>query len=488
MPEFNASSQYNGQILRTSWGQRTQDYQNSRIAAISQQSNDNGLQVLMDNLQMIENLNKFNREKIVERQLFAKGTGAHGYFELSNDVSKYTRAKFLNGKSGKQTPIFARFSPSMINSKGFPDTVRDIKSFDIKFYTEDGNFDLMTQNSQVTFIRDAAKYPDFIHSQKNNPQSNLKDYNSTWDFLSQTTESINMLMRFYGAEFIPDGYQQMNTYGQHTYKWINDKNEFTYVRYHLINNLGQNFFLIDEQAMDLFKDPDYFTSMLFNQISQGNFPTWTLKIQIMTQDDALKSKYDIFDSTKTWDAQLITVGNIVLNKNPQNNFAEVEQVAFNRGHFVDGIDSSGDRLLQGLIFMDQDSNLFRLGSNYDQIPINKPYKVKQISYSRDGASSFTSNFGNSTNYYPNTLNGPIPDASIKPALSTASSTPSTQKTYDDFTQASQLYKDMSKYQKEILAQTLVKDLKQVKKSIQQKAVDMFNKVDVDLGSSINNQL
>ena len=317
-----------------------------------------GYDVLVD-AYLQEKLSHFNRERIPERVVHAKGGGAHGYFEVTHDLSQYTMAKFLN-KVGKKTDIFMRFS-TVGGEKGSADTARDPRGFAMKFYTEDGNYDLVGNNTPIFFIRDGIKFPDFIHTQKRNPQTNLKDANMFWDFLSLTPESLHQVMRLFSNLGTPNGFRHMDGFGSHTFMWYNEEGKYVWVKYHMLTDQGvEN--LTAQKAEELAgSNPDYSVQDLFNAIEKGDYPSWKVYVQIMQPEDAATYKVDPFDVTKTWyeeDYPLIPLGKIVLNRNPVNFFAEVEQVAFSPGHFVPGIWTSPDKLLQARVMSYQDAHRY----------------------------------------------------------------------------------------------------------------------------------
>lgn len=362
-----------------------------------------GYDVLAD-AYLQEKLAHFNRERIPERVVHAKGGGAHGYFEVTHDLSHYTMAKFLN-KVGKKTDIFMRFS-TVGGEKGSADTARDPRGFAMKFYTEDGIYDLVGNNTPIFFIRDGIKFPDFIHTQKRNPQTNLKDANMFWDFLSLTPESLHQVMRLFSNLGTPDGFRHMDGFGSHTFMWYNEEGKYVWVKYHMLTDQGVKN-LTAQQAEELAgSDPDYAVKDLFNAIERGDYPSWKVYVQIMQPEDAATYKIDPFDVTKTWyeeDYPLIPLGKIVLNRNPVNFFAEVEQAAFAPAHFVPGIWTSPDKLLQARLMSYQDAHRYRLGANNTQIPINKPKNVKVYTNQRDGLMQVDGNMGNAPNYYPTTF-------------------------------------------------------------------------------------
>lgn len=341
---------------------------------------------------MIDKLAKFDRERIPERVVHAKGAGAHGYFELTKDMSKYTKAKLFNGV-GTRTPVFTRFS-TVGGEKGSADTERDPRGFAVKFYTEEGNYDLVGNNTPVFFIRDPIKFPDFIHTQKRNPQTNCKDPDMFWDFLSQTPESIHQVSILFSDRGTPDGYRHMNGYSSHTFKWVNEQGEQFWVKYHW--KTDQKIKNLTAEQADKIKsiDADYATRDLHNNIRDGNAATWTLQVQIMPVAEGYDYRWNIFDVTKVWphkDYPCIDIGRMVLNKNPENYFAETEQSAFSPSHLVPGIEPSFDKMLQGRLFSYPDTHRHRLGANYDHIPINCPYRAKVHNGQRDGPANVTGN-------------------------------------------------------------------------------------------------
>lgn len=322
--------------------------------------------ILLQDFHLIDKLAKFDRERIPERVVHAKGAGAHGYLEVTHDVSKFCKAKFLNSV-GKRTPLFLRFS-TVAGENGSADTVRDPRGFAIKFYTEEGNYDMVGNNTPVFFIKDPIKFPDFIHSQKRNPQTNLNDPNMAWDFWTYTTDSLHQITILFSDRGTPDGYRHMNGYSSHTYKWVNDKGEVHYVKYHFKTDQGIKNFTRHKAGELQSTNKDYATQDLFDNIAKGNFPSWTWYVQLIPEKEGENYKYDIFDVTKVVphkDYPLIPVGKIVLNKNPENYFAEVEQSAFAPTHVVPGIEPSADKMLQGRLFSYPDTHRHRLGANYE---------------------------------------------------------------------------------------------------------------------------
>lgn len=365
--------------LTTSSGSPIDNNQNSLTVG------PNGPTLLQD-FTLIDKLAHFDRERIPERVVHAKGAGAHGYFEVTEDITQYTKAIVFE-KKGKKTPVFVRFS-TVGGEKGSADSERDPRGFAVKFYTEQGNWDMVGNNTPVFFIRDAIKFPDFIHTQKRNPMTNLKDSNMMWDFLSLTPESCHQLTILFSDRGTPDGYRHMNGYSSHTFKLVNKENKEFYIKIHIKTDQGiKNF--DSKQANDLKGiDPDYATRDLYESIKKGDFPSWTFNIQVMPVEEASSYKWNVLDITKVWphkDYPLIKVGRLVLNKNPIDYFAEVEQSAFSPSHLIPGIEPSNDKMLQGRLFSYPDTHRHRLGVNYQHIPINCPYMTRVSNNQKDGS-------------------------------------------------------------------------------------------------------
>lgn len=354
-------------------------------------------------------MSHFDRERIPERVVHAKGGGAFGYFEVTNsEISKYCAAKIFESV-GKRTPCAVRFS-TVGGESGSADTARDPRGFAMKFYTDDGIWDLVGNNTPIFFIRDPILFPSFIHTQKRNPATHLKDADMFWDFISLRPETTHQVMFLFSDRGIPDGFRHMNGYGSHTFKVINDQQKAHYIKFHFktdqkIKNLDVN--RANELAAS---DPDYSIRDLYNSIARGEFPSWSLKIQVMTYEQAEKFKYNPFDVTKVWPQReypLMEVGKMVLDRNPANYFAEVEQIAFSPANLVPGILASPDKMLQGRLFSYSDTHRHRLGPNHLQLPVNCPYRVKTLNYQRDGFMCFNDNQGGAPNYFPNSFSGPV---------------------------------------------------------------------------------
>lgn len=447
-----------------------------------------GYDVLAD-AYLQEKLSHFNRERIPERVVHAKGGGAHGYFEVTHDLSKYTMAKFLN-KVGKKTDIFMRFS-TVGGEKGSADTARDPRGFAMKFYTEDGNYDLVGNNTPIFFIRDGIKFPDFIHTQKRNPQTNLKDANMFWDFLSLTPESLHQVMRLFSNLGTPNGFRHMDGFGSHTFMWYNKDGEYVWVKYHMLTDQGvEN--LTAQKAEELAgSDPDYAVKDLYDAIERGDYPSWKVYVQIMPPEDAATYKIDPFDVTKTWyeeDYPLIPLGKIVLNRNPENFFAEVEQVAFAPAHFVPGIWTSPDKLLQARLMSYQDAHRYRLGANNTQIPINKPKNVKVYTNQRDGLMQVDGNMGNVPNYYPTTFANVLvsPEDAPPPIPVIGEIKRHVIESSDiDYLQPGEFYRDYLDDEGKIhFIYNVCQNLKKADQRIQYRQTALFNKADCSMGKLI----
>lgn len=365
--------------------------------------------VLLEDYILHEKLAHFNRERIPERVVHAKGAGAYGVFTVTQDISKYTKAKLFN-EIGKQTRVFLRFS-TVGGELGSADTERDPRGFAVKFYTEDGNWDLVGNNTPVFFIKDAKKFPDFVHTQKRDPRTHLKSPTMVWDFWSLNPESLHQVLILMSDRGTPYDYTRMNGYGSHTFSLINGLGERVWVKFHFKTQQGIKNFSNTEANIMKGIDPDFAQRKLVEDIDKRNFPTWAMKIQVMTEEEARTISFNPFDITKVWphkDFPLIDVGILELNEIPANYFADVEQSAFAPAHIVDGIGFSPDRLLQGRLLGYPDAQRYRLGANYEQLPVNRcPYHVNN--HQRDGLMRIDGNGGAQPNYYPNSFDAIQPD-------------------------------------------------------------------------------
>lgn len=444
---------------------------------------------LMQDVHLLEKLTHFDRERIPERVVHAKGAGAGGYFEVTSDVTKYTKARFFS-KVGKKTEVLARFS-TVGGERGSADAARDPRGFAVKFYTEDGNYDLVGNNTPVFFIRDPLKFSDFIHTQKRNPATNCPDPDMFWDFLSLTLESIHQVTILFSDRGTPATYRNMNGYGSHTYKWYNEKGKCFWVKYHFETDQKIKNLTREESTHISGEDPNHATRDLYNAIENGDYPSWTLQMQIMPEEEGKDYRFDIFDITKVWphgDYPTIDVGRLVLDRNPENYFAEIEQAAFNPSNLVPGITVSPDKMLQGRLFSYHDTHLHRLGPNYHLLPVNSPKGTRENSYQRDGAMRSDDNGGGSPNYWPNSFGGPEPDPkSLEPHFEVSGDAGRHPYRHpnDDFVQPGNLYRDvMSDEDREHLVGNIVSHLGDAQKRIQLRQTALFYKADVDYGRRV----
>ncbi|RWS22735.1 catalase-like protein, partial [Leptotrombidium deliense] len=361
--------------------------------------------VLLQDVLYIEEQAHFNRERIPERVVHAKGAAAFGYLEITRpEIQKFCKASIFKGV-GKRTPLAVRFS-TVAGELGSADTVRDPRGFAIKFYTDEGIWDLVGNNTPIFFIRDPILFPSFIRSQKRNPRTHLKDVDAFWDFISLRPETTHQVSFLFSDRGIPDGYRFMNGYGSHTFKLVNESGEAVYCKFHYKSNQGIKNLDVKKAAILAGTEPDYAIRDLYNAIATDNFPSWTLYIQVMTFAQAEKWHFNPFDLTKVWphsEFPLIEVGKIVLNRNPNNYFAEVEQLAFSPANFVPGIEASPDKMLQGRLFAYNDTHRHRLGANFHSLPVNRPICPVMNPTIRDGSYCYDNNGGEMPNYYPNSF-------------------------------------------------------------------------------------
>ncbi len=357
---------------------------------------------------VVQKVQHFNRERVPERVVHAKGGGAHGFFEVTEDVTQFTKANFLS-EVGKRTPLFVRFS-HVAGEQGYPDTVRDPRGFAVKFYTDEGNFDLVGNNTPVFFARDASKFQDFIHSQKRLPDTGLRSNEMQWDFWTLSPESAHQVTILMSDRGIPRSWRQMNGYSSHAFSWVNAGGERFWVKYHLKTVQGIGTFTQAEADALAGNDPDFHRRDLWEAIARGDAPEWRLEMQVMPFEEAADYRFNPFDLTKVWphsDYPPIQVGRLVLDRNPVNFFAEVEQAGFSPANLVPGTGLSPDKMLMGRIFSYHDTHLHRIGANYEQLPINAP-KVEVHSYNKEGAMTYR-HAGNQPVYAPNSFGGPQAD-------------------------------------------------------------------------------
>lgn len=469
------------QHLTTNTGAPVGDNQNSKTVG------QNG-QVLLEDIHLIEKLAAFDRERIPERVVHARGAGAYGEFVAADNFSTVTRASFLNEK-GKKTPVFVRFS-TVVHGNGSPETLRDPRGFATKFYTDEGNYDLVGNNLPVFFIRDAMKFPDMVHAFKPSPIYNKQDPNRVFDFFSHVPEGTHMLTRVYSDLGIPANYREMDGSGVHAFKWINAKGEVTYVKYTWKSMQGVRTLTAEEAAKVQAQDFQHATVDLYENIKKGNYPSWELYVQQLKASEFEKLDFNPLDPTKVWPeqvAKLTLVGKMTLNRVPGNFFDEVEQSAFAPGTLVPGIEPSEDKLLQGRLFSYFDTQRHRIGGNFQQIPVNAP-KVAVTSNNQDGAYSNRQK-NSDVNYQPSVTGSNLPDDSqYKYSQSTFTNTASVQQKIskpNDFKQAGEFYRSLSEKDKTNLIRNLTGDLAQVQnKDVVRKMVGYFYMADADYGKRL----
>ncbi len=440
--------------------------------------------LLMADAQLIERMAHFNRERIPERVVHAKGAGAHGTLTITHDISQYTCAK-LFAKVGNQCEAFLRFS-TVAGEQGTPDTARDPRGFACKFYTEEGNWDLVGNNTPVFFVRDPLKFQDFIHSQKRHPKTGLRDNTMQWDFWSLSPESLHQVTILFSDRGIPASFRHMHGFSSHTYSLWNAKKERFWVKWHLKTMQGIQCLTDAEAATIAGKDLDHHRRDLYTAIATSDFPKWRVEIQIMPEKAAEHYHIHPFDVTKVWphkDYPPIEVATLELNRNPENYFAEVEQAAFEPSNMPYGIGASPDKMLQGRLLSYPDAHRYRIGTNYAQLPVNRP-RCPMNNYNRDGSMRFDGNAGDHVNYQPNSFDGPIDDKQfLEPPLtiSGAADRYDHRKNNDDYGQPGDLYRLMHDEQKNQLIDNLVRSLQSVPKTIQVRQIVHFYKADPDYG-------
>lgn len=465
--------------LTTSGGNPIGDNQNSLTAG------ERG-PILMQDYQLIEKLAHQNRERIPERVVHAKGSGAYGNFTVTHDISQYTKAKIFS-EIGKKTDLFLRFS-TVAGESGAADAERDVRGFSIKFYTEEGNWDLVGNNTPVFFIRDPYKFPDFIHTQKRHPQTNLRNPVAVWDYWSQSPEALHQITILMSDRGIPQSYRHINGYGSHTFSFINANQERFWVKFHFKTQQGHKFWTNAEAAKIIGQDRESSQRDLYEAIKRGDFPKWTLKVQIMPETDAEKTPYNPFDLTKVWshkDYPLIEVGVLELNRNPDNYFAEVEQSSFSPSNIVPGIGFSPDKVLQARIFSYPDAHRYRVGTHYENLPVNKP-RCPVHNYHKDGAMRY--DIPNADHYYePNSFNGAKDNPQFnEPPLKISGDANryNHRQGNDDYTQAGNLFRLFDDEQKQRLFMNIAEAMQGVPEEIIARQLQHFDQADPAYGNGI----
>ncbi len=439
----------------------------------------------------VQKMQHFNRERVPERVVHAKGSGAHGFFEVTNDLSQYTKASVF--QPGTRTEMFARFS-AVAGEHGFPDTVRDPRGFALKFYTDEGNYDLVGNNTPVFFVRDTSKFSDFIHSQKRLPDTGMRSHDMQWDFWTLSPESAHQVTTLMSDRGTPRTYRHMHGFGSHTFSWMNAGGEKFWVKYHFRTDQGiENFTDAEANAMTA-EDVDFHRRDLRAAIDAGDHPSWTLKVQVMPFADAEGYRFNPFDLTKVWpkgDYPLIEVGRMTLDRNPANFFAEVEQSSFSPANLVPGIGLSPDKMLMGRIFSYHDTHLHRIGANYEQLPINRP-KSEVNSYNKDGAMTYHHSADQPV-YAPNSHGGPVadPEAGMDIGWSVGGAeigryANAHHAEDDDFGQPRTLYREvMDDVDREHLVDNIVGHASEdVATETQLRVVAYWSSVDDDLGARV----
>jgi catalase len=444
--------------------------------------------ILLQDFVYLDEQAHFDREKIPERVVHAKGAGAFGEFEVTHDITKYTKAVLFN-KIGKKTPMLLRCS-TVGGEGGTADTIREPRGFAMKYYTEEGNYDLVGNNTPIFFIRDPTLFPGFIHTQKRNPVTHLKDPDMFWDFISLRPECIHQTLFMFSDRGIPDGHRHMNGYGSHTYRLVNAKGDVHFCKFHFKTNQGIKNLTPEDAFLITAKDPDYATRDLYDAIARGDFPSWTLHLQVLPEADAYAASWNPFDLTKVWpqkDFPLIQVGKFTLNRNPKNYFAEIEQAAFAPSHLIPGIEPSPDKMLQGRMFAYPDTQRHRLGPNYLQIPVNCPYRTRVHNYHRDGPMQVSDNQNGAPIYYPNSFNGPQQNSQH---LESDIKLNGVARRYesadeDNYSQGTNFYhKVLDEAHKTRLAKNIADNLVNTIPRIQEVALQNFGKVDPRLEKEI----
>jgi len=451
--------------------------------------------IALKDFTLVDHLAAFDRERIPERVVHAKGAGAFGTFEVtSTEINKYCKAKLFD-VVGKKTNVAVRFS-TVGGESGSADTARDPRGFAVKFYTEEGNWDLVGNNTPIFFIRDPILFPSFIHTQKRNPATHCKDPDAMWDFISLRPETVHQVSFLFSDRGTPDGYRFMNGYGSHTFKTVNDAGVPYYVKWHFKTDQGIKNLPAAEADKIASSDPDYSIRDLFNAIGSGDFPSWTLYIQVMTFDQAKTCSFNPFDLTKVWSHTqypLIEVGRMTLNRNPANYFAEVEQLAFAPSHMVPGIEPSPDKMLQARLFSYSDTHRHRLGVNYQSIPVNCPFASKVRNYQRDGNMCVDGNQGSAPNYFPNSFGGPAPPAPGTCTWHKEESSGDVARyetgAEDNFTQCGQFFRNvLSAAERERLTDNIAGNLVNAQEFIQARAIANFAAADANYGKMIKTKV
>ncbi len=449
-----------------------------------------GPQLLQD-VWFLEKLAHFDREVIPERRMHAKGSGAYGTFTVTDDITQYTRAKIFS-EVGKKTELFTRFT-TVAGERGAADAERDIRGFSVKFYTEEGNWDLVGNNTPVFFLRDPLKFPDLNHAVKRDPRTNMRSPQNNWDFWTSLPEALHQVTIVMSDRGIPASYRHMHGFGSHTFSMINSDNERTWVKFHFLTQQGIKNLSEAEAAAIVAGDRESHQRDLYEALENGDFPKWTMYIQVMSEEQATNSPFNPFDLTKIWpkaDYPLIRVGEMELNRNPENFHAEVEQSAFNPAQVVPGISFSPDKMLQGRLFSYGDAQRYRLGVNHHQIPVNAP-RCPVHSYHRDGAMRVDGNYGSRIGYEPNSQGewAEQPDFTEPPLdISGAAQRWNHREDEDYYSQPGNLFRLMNDEEKQLLFNNTAGNVGGASKDIQERHIANCTKADPAYGEGVRKAL
>ncbi|MBU0723848.1 MAG: catalase [Alphaproteobacteria bacterium] len=447
--------------------------------------------LLMQDYQLLEKLAHQNRERIPERVVHAKGSGAFGTFTVTQDISKYTRAKLFS-EVGKKTDLLMRFS-TVAGERGAADAERDVRGFSIKLYTEEGNWDIVGNNTPVFFVRDPLKFPDFIHTQKRHPKTNMRSPTAMWDFWSLSPESLHQVTILMSDRGLPQGYRFIHGFGSHTFSFINAANERFWVKFHFKSMQGIKNWTNAEGDQVIAQDRESAQRDLFEAIETGDFPKWRFCIQVMPETDAEKTSYNPFDLTKVWphaEYPLIEVGVLELNRNAENYFAEIEQSSFSPSNIIPGVGFSPDKMLQARIFSYADAHRYRVGTHYESLPVNRP-KCPVNHYHMDGSMRFDAPKGTDAYYEPNSFGGPVEDQSVaEPPLKISGDADryNHREGNDDYTQPGNLFRLMSDSQKQQLFSNIAAAMGGVPQAIIDRQLVHFDKADPAYGAGVRQAL
>lgn len=469
--------------MTTTAGNKISDNQNSLSAGTRGP-------LLMQDYQLLEKLAHQNRERVPERVVHANGSGAFGKLIITHDISKYTKAKVL--QKGTETKILARFS-TVAGERGAADAERDVRGFALKFYTTEGNWDLVGNNTPVFFIRDPLKFPDFIHTQKRHPKTNMRNNEAAWDFWSLSPESLHQVTILMSDRGLPKGYRNINGYGSHTYSLINEGGERTWVKFHFKTKQGIENFTDAEAERVVGKDRESSQKDLFETIEEKNYPRWDFQIQVMTQEEAIKAPFNPFDLTKVWphdEYPMIEAGTLELNENPQNYFQQIEQASFSPSNVVPGISWSPDKMLQARVFSYADAHRYRIGTHYEMLPVNRPLSEVNT-YHMDGSMNFEEPSYSDAYYEPNSFDGPQEDASFAEPpfpVDGDGARYDHREGNDDFTQPRALFELMNSDQKEQLFGNIARHMQETNEKIINRQLALFEQVHPDYAKGVKEAL